>query len=560
MLKYIMVLLAGAMMFANAAEVEYEIKPEKPVVGTEFNLIFYISTIEGRSVYIAFDPAGVEVLSREKVVLSSKSKLIGGRIETVKKYSYVYRLYAERPGLARISDISIEIDGKERRISNISLKVFAKKRKPPGVFIEAIPDKKKVYLGEGLNVSYYLFFNPGISVNVRDVVKFPKLNNFIKRYHKATIVEENVLYDGFRLKRSEQYEARIYPRKTGEIKIDPLKLKIVYAGSGRKRMWRSGGSSRNIQSKTISLSVLPTPEEGRPRDFGGLIGKHEFKIIVSQTHYKVNEPIEVKLVMEGPGELESFLGPRLYRNDDLEEFDIRSEIIEIGRKSARKIFEYTFLARKSMQLGKEQIEISWFDPKNEKYEVSKLMVPGIIVSGGTGTLKEDKTDKSTMVQKTTTEKFKKADLMSPVFVEYAKRIPWLLIINTILGFLIIFIILKQLIKLFQKTGNYDEYMDLKNDIEKSGPTYSKLHKLIMYINHTGSKNSSISDIVLSTKLTEEAKKYFQEVITLSEKNSFDKDAEITSFTYRKEYFKELINEIKRSQIDEDYKESGGDHK
>ena len=87
------------------------------------------------------------------------------------------------------------------------------------IFLLTVPSKTSVYLGEGVNAHYYLYYRVPLLEQVTDF--FPKLNGFFKRTPlNITSREETVEYQGMVYKRILLYSYRLYPEKTGTLKID----------------------------------------------------------------------------------------------------------------------------------------------------------------------------------------------------------------------------------------------------------------------------------------------------------------------------------------------------
>ena len=63
------------------------------------------------------------------------------------------------------------------------------------------------------------------------------------------------------------------------------------------------------------------------------------------------------------------------------QFDTKSEVTELGTSAAKKVFEYTYLARGPMSIKARELSIAYFDPSSGRYIEKKITVPGIEVSG-----------------------------------------------------------------------------------------------------------------------------------------------------------------------------------
>ena len=166
--------------------------------------------------------------------------------------------------------------------------------------------KKTLYLGEGITVRYFLYSK--VPVNSVDIKKYPKLNNFLKRFLQEQERSERVSVDGQLYLRTQIYAAKLFPEKPGEVKIDPLELSASYPVVRSGDPFGTFGLNRNFKTKTIAsetvkLQVLPLPQPV-PENFTGLVGKHDFNLQFGQTKMIVNEPLEVKLTVAGGGALE----------------------------------------------------------------------------------------------------------------------------------------------------------------------------------------------------------------------------------------------------------------
>ncbi len=83
-------------------------------------------------------------------------------------------------------------------------------------------------------------------------------------------------------------------------------------------------------SEPLSIEVLPLPEEGRPADYTGAVGRFELKADATPRRVEVGESVKWTLTVEGRGNVE-FLG--LPRIDEVEGFHVlgRNENREDGR-------------------------------------------------------------------------------------------------------------------------------------------------------------------------------------------------------------------------------------
>ena len=278
-----------------AQTVEVVVEPKEPVKNETFFVTFKVKTSGSEEPYISFTPFGASVLGKNYQGLSISTIVINGKFTTTKEQAVVYELLAERSGQVYLRNVKVELDGKTIPLDEVRVNVLSEAKRIPEAFIEAEASKTKVYLGEGLDVNYYLYVKNSITAN--DVKEFPKLNKFIKRFHRLNSPVEMVQYKGQVFKRFLTYSARLYAEKVGTAVLDPMTLSVQLVetdysgfGYGSQRV-----KNKDLSSSRIEIEVLPLPVEGVPPSFTGLIGDHDFNLSIAKTKYLLNEPIEIKL-------------------------------------------------------------------------------------------------------------------------------------------------------------------------------------------------------------------------------------------------------------------------
>lgn len=437
-LKKQLILLIGAAFFlsgmARADQITVKIDPPRPTIDSPFNIIFEIETSSDEEPFISFDGGKINVQGRS-IAHSTSTQLINGQFSVKKSYVVTYSAEVDRPGQFSVREIAVEIDGKKMKHKNVSFDVLKEAEKPRDMFVLALPEKMEAYVGEGLGVSYYLFHKGNVA-NV-EIKEFPKLNKFLKRFYLPNEQDETVEYQGQIFRRSAKYNAKLFSNKPGELTIDPLTLRIQYAERRNNSFGLSGFGimqyrTKDLRSHPVKINIKPLPTEGVPKSFTGLVGKHEFKLNFARNRYLVNEVIEAKLEITGPGALETINPPVLLNREELEVFDSNSEVAKIDENMARKTIQYTFLARTPFKQGPSSLELSYFDPDKSEYVVVNLEIPEILVSGEATPGRSSERENSEKSEASAENNEKKSEfktvevpkvqgLIAPVYVENDKE-------------------------------------------------------------------------------------------------------------------------------------------
>ena len=544
-------------------DVSVRVDPVTPIVGEPFNLIFTIETDFKGEPYISFEPGNVTVQGKQNLGVSIATTLINGRFSTKRTLKVGYEMFVEKAGNFTIRDIKVDLDGTIVPVRDVRFKVLKTVPKPKDIFVEANVSNKDVYLGEGIDVNYYLYF----SANVRatEIKSFPKLKKFLKRFHMVKERIESVSYNGVVYKRILKYSARVFPEQVGKLKIDPLRLAVQYSSGRRDNSpFSNFGLSlrsfktRNFQSKAIEINVKPLPAVNVPPHFTGLVGPHTFSLISNRERFLVNEPIEYKLEVRGPGALENLEAPQIFTNPNLESFDIKSEMLELNKVQSRKVFEYTFLARDSFKIDSSRKELSYFDPVTKQYRSVNLLIPNMIIGGravltkGSDASSKNKVNNSDAQKKIETKRsvdLQASGLVAPLFKNESffksknliRFVNILLLLSVFYSFYILF---------FKKQVSTSDLFLAKQAIDKikaGGMSYSLLFELVDKLNH--SSNENLHMVLGKSKLSNPAKDYFSNLLQTTEKVSFTDGNEEKSIKleFDQNHFKEIYKLIEREQ-------------
>lgn len=552
-MRLVIIFLLLSLSSMASEKLKVYVSPSTPVKGESFNLIFEIDTDSDAEPFVSFSPNGLEVLGRNREV-SLRTSIINGKFTSSRTIKMVYDVVADRARTIMVNDISVKLNGDEIKHKPIRIQVLSKRKEPNEIFLKVETSKDKVFIGEGVDVRYYLYYR--VPVVQTEFKSFPKLNGFIKRFHKVDDREEAVEYEGRAYRRSLKYSARVYPEKTGDLKIDPLRLNIQYAGGSGNPFGTFGLSFKRFKRKGVNsenhvITVKPLPVENIPLNFTGLVGKHEFSYSVNKEKFVVNEAIEGRLEVVGPGALEKMDAPVIYRDPSLEKFDTKSDFFEIGLDRGRKVFNYTLLARADSTLPERILSLAYFDPDEERYIDFKLTIPKLEIGGGSLEIQSSGPSPNEIVPKNeeiVNSKLKSNfSINSPLFSESWNSIPirWPRYLIYLLLTVILFQVLEMLLSYLRKNNTASGLDVVIHSMKKNGITYSGLAKLLLdkRVNRI-SEGVDLRIRIDTLGLSKSDKKYFLDTLNTLEKETFSSSKERKrKIRFRKKSFKSLKNEL-----------------
>lgn len=539
-------LMLSVTLFAT----EVEVVPKSPLVGESFNLVFKLDVKGGEEPYISFDSGNAEVVGKSQQGLSISTQIINGKISTKRELNIVYELTTDQSGPLRISNIKVESGQNEEKLKDINLTVLAERERPKDIFGLIVASKQKVYVGEAIDVGYYIYYRT--QLGAFEILNFPKLNGFIKRFRNPDENAEAADYSGNVYRRSEKYAATLFPEKAGSLVLDPVKFKVQYTERSDQGQFGGFGFgmskvlSKDIATNRIELVVVPLPAENVPSSFSGLVGEHEFKLEVPKTKFLVNEPVEVKLIVQGPGALEKFEAPAILKHANLEEFDKKVEVIDLPNRGQRKVIEYTFLARGDLKLDEKMVEVSYFLPSTGQYVKKNLPVPAILVEGGSyvpAKSNEQSEGNSEKHEQKAESSAKKMYVLAPNFSFDSINI------KNIFPKLMLFFL--SLYCLFITKGFFSHqvedqgFITIAKNIKKNGVTYSNLTKLAHQIN----EKLELRDAFKQIRLDSVSFNKLLEVIEKTERMNYSEEGEVVQLKMDRSLINKVLKGIKNYKDD-----------
>lgn len=312
-------------------------------------------------------------------------------------------LKPKKAGRYRIDGLSVKVDGRSYSAPSIDIEVESggavsppprsygggvvpapqprgPKRAPStGFFVRAEVDKRKLYKGEQLIVSYYLYQRSRV-FNL-SVDKYPTLAGFLREDLDMPILgqrldSDQVLIDGVAYNRALLVRYAAYPIKDGKLSIDAMAIKASYYGGQAggddddpfmnffQQMAPRIGTSR---SDVISIEVEPLPETGRPASFTGGVGEFQILAVADKQEVRANEAVTVTVKVEGRGNAASIGEPKATLPDTVELYESKGRAKTHKSGASEKVFELLLIPRQPGKVTIPAFELSTFDPAKEAY-------------------------------------------------------------------------------------------------------------------------------------------------------------------------------------------------
>lgn len=374
-----------------------------PAVVTLGQRTNYIVVLEDAQSELRFQPPAIEGLKLTYRGPSQRvqTSIVNGRVETTRTITFMYSAEPNESGKYTVPAYEMEFDGKNYAVPAATLTVlppdgnFELKFEDFVVLTLSCPDEK-IYVGQ--NVLCMLEVNTLHSLQV-------------SRYSQPTQIGDAFAQGGIdgngtsgsaRLNdynyRKTSFPVTFTPLKSGKQTISyEMPVEIILPRQNRTtRSSRDdvfgrffdddffgsafGGQRRQVTATTgdIVLDVKPLPEENKPENFSGAIGKFTARQSLASREVHAGDPLSLTLTISGEGNFDRIQAVDLDPGPDWRIYDPNTEFTAQDELNLRgtKSFEYVIIPQTTDITLSPEIRFSYFDPETSEYaDISPAPVP-----------------------------------------------------------------------------------------------------------------------------------------------------------------------------------------
>lgn len=263
------------------------------------------------------------------------------------------------------------------------------------LFVKVQVDRNTCYVGEPIVATYKLYSR----VNAESrVTKNPSLNGFsvydmVDPGTDAVSVEK---MNGKAFTVHTIRKAQLIPLQAGSIDLDPVEVEntVHFIKRGARQVpHRSGNRMQDLldqlsgednlgpavdenvtlDTKPLTITVKPLPEEKKPDNFNGAVGNFTIEASLANKNVAAQDEATLHVVVKGKGNLPVVTAPTVDWPAGIDAFDptAREEVNKVVvPMTGSKSFDYLFTARDSGHYLIPAINLSYFDPSSQTYKTA----------------------------------------------------------------------------------------------------------------------------------------------------------------------------------------------
>jgi hypothetical protein len=409
---------------ASAQDARILANVSETTIGTEERLTF---TVEIRGVRAVNTPVAPQTdglaLAQSLPSRQTNMSIVNGAVSQSVSFTWVYRPLRE--GDVLLGSVSITLDGREYQTDPITITVLPQSQRPAGraparqnpfapfqlttpppepeqaapdardIFIDVIPSSRTAIQNQQITVGYMLYFREGIQLRQSRLTDSWDAEGFWREELEVDTrpIPQVVVRDGLRYNRITLKRASVFPTRTGDLSIDPLRIESEAILPNRSSdplarffSLQSRFAPVELASAPLTMAVSPHPG-GAPESFSGAVGSLRFSAAFDRTELEVGESLQLTIQVSGNGNIATLSAPAFEAPGAFEQYDaqVSSDIDRTGAQlRGTKKFTYVLVPRSNGTFEMPAVEYSWYDPTASQY-VTRASDPVTVTVTGTGT-------------------------------------------------------------------------------------------------------------------------------------------------------------------------------
>lgn len=391
--------------------------PSHVATGEQFRLTYTVNTQDVSDFRAGDIPDELEVLIGPNRSMQSSYQMINGHTSSSSSITYTYIVRATKNGSFTIPPAHVVVGGKTIASNTLTIKVSGSPSSSSSgssrqhanedgeirdagsqisgsdLFIKVSANKKRVHEQEPILLTYKVYTLVGLTSLRGDM---PDLKSFYTQevdlpQQKSFSIET---FNGRPYKTTTWSQYVMFPQMTGKLEIPSITFEGIVVQQNRNidpfEAFFNGGSGyievkKKIQAPGIEIQVDPLPQ--RPANFSGGVGKFNISAQFDKTEIKANDPVSMRLIVSGTGNLKLIKQPVVNFPKDFDKYEPKvtdkTKLTSNGIEGSM-IYDILVVPRHQGKYEIPPVEFTYFDTSENAYKTIKSESFTLDVAKGSG--------------------------------------------------------------------------------------------------------------------------------------------------------------------------------
>jgi len=254
------------------------------------------------------------------------------------------------------------------------------------IFLRASLTPKNPIVGGQVTAEYYVHIREGIQPKRFNITAMPEFTGFVSyelpTSNNLSFVPETIEGQNFRAALIKRWA--LFPVGPGEATAGPIEVQLEVPQRRRRPSFGidpfenfdsffGQGKIVSLSSPPVNITARPAPAANRPPDWDAAVGNYTVRAQLDRSEVPVGEPLELKIVVSGDGNVDAVKRPALRLDNRLRiysEKDKPEVAVGVERVSGQKTFETILIASAPGDFEIPELRLPFFDPEKNDYRVA----------------------------------------------------------------------------------------------------------------------------------------------------------------------------------------------
>jgi len=413
---YTIIILLLAVVAAEAQRITVDV-PSHVEVGEQFQIEYVVNTQHVRGFQPGNMPDGIEILYGPSTSSQSSFQIVNGHTSSSSSMTITYVARATKRGTFTLPSAQANVGGhvvtsQHARIvavgssrasssggsaNNEDEEMESRHRSPStgrladDLFIRVTANKKHVHEQEPILLTYKVY-------TLLDLTqldgKMPDTKGFhtqeVKLPQQKTFHKETVNGRTYNCVTWSQYV--MYPQMTGQLEIPSITFHGIVMEEARDPIsFITGGGyqevRRDIKAPGMKIQVDPLP--AKPAGFSGGVGHMNISAQLNKTDVKAGDPINLRLVVSGVGNLKLVKQPDVVFPADFDKYDAKvtdKTSLTANGVEGNMVYDILAVPRKEGTYTIAPVVFTYYDTHTNSYKTLRTQSFTVNVAKGDGTV------------------------------------------------------------------------------------------------------------------------------------------------------------------------------
>jgi hypothetical protein len=239
---------------------------------------------------------------------------------------------------------------------------------PGAAFIRAVADKPRVFVGEQVTVTWYLYVTepPGNF----DLLAQPRADGFWSEDLPSTNPQGQLAFSD-RVEGGQPYKVAVlaakalFPLQAGKLTVTPMEAQVAQVDFFGRPV-----RARRLKADPINIEAVPLPREGQPPGFEpGNVGQFTCEVAIDRGGVAIGDAVTVTVTVRGTGNVRNVQVPPLPKLEGWKSYEPKTTVaVEPGTPvTGSKTVEWLIRPERAGNVTIPALVLESFDPTGRRY-------------------------------------------------------------------------------------------------------------------------------------------------------------------------------------------------